>query len=244
MNCKICNKPAQERFRHLVLNKYEVKYYYCSDCIFLQTEEPYWLEEAYAKPIDDSDTGYVSRNIYLARRTLTFFFALFSLKKTFLDYAGGYGILTRLMRDYGLDFLWSDLYTKNLFAPGFEYHNQKIEALTCFECFEHFVSPVIDLEKLLKISENIFFSTRLLPTPLPPPEAWDYYGFKHGQHLSFYSSQTLSILAIKNNLNYYSDGKNLHLFTTKKISNLYFKLIMIISRLPLEFILKRILGSK
>ncbi len=38
----------------------------------------------------------------------------------FLDYAGGYGVFTRLMRDIGFDFYWHDPYTQNLFANGFE----------------------------------------------------------------------------------------------------------------------------
>ncbi len=50
-------------------------------------------------------------------------------------------MFTRLMRDYGFDFLHYDKHTQNLFARGFEFHDEKIEAITCFECFEHFVNP-------------------------------------------------------------------------------------------------------
>lgn len=120
------------------------------------------------------------------------------------------------MRDYGLNFLWSDLYSKNLFARGFEYSNQKIEAITCFEVFEHFSCPVEELEKILKISRNIFFSTLLLPSTISKAELWAYYHFKLGQHMSFYSDKTLKYLAKKYKLNYYSNKNNFHLFTDKK----------------------------
>lgn len=243
MDCKICHSQTREAFKHLVLNKHVVKYMHCPQCGFLNTEEPYWLEEAYAEPINLSDTGYVSRNIYLARRTLTIFSLLFGKKNIFLDYAGGYGLLTRLMRDYGLNFLWSDLYTANLFARGFEYKDECIRALTCFECFEHFSDPATELEKILAITKNIFFSTRLLPKEIPDPEQWDYYGFDHGQHVSFYSDCTLKFLAQKYKLNYYSDGKNLHLFTVRKYPYWLLRLVLSVSRLPIEFILKRCYGS-
>lgn len=184
-NCNICQAPTREAFRHQIRDRHLITYFHCSQCGFLQTEEPFWLTEAYERPINVSDTGYVSRNVYLARRTLGLFFFLFKASDTFLDYAGGYGLLTRLMRDYGLNFLWTDPYTPNLFAQGFEYHGEKIAALTCFECFEHFSQPLAEIEQLLKISDTIFFSTKVLPATLPDGN-WDYYGFNHGQHLSFY----------------------------------------------------------
>lgn len=244
MNCKICNSQTKEVFQHVVLNKYMVKYYHCDHCGFLQTENPYWLEESYQRPINLSDTGYVSRNVYLARRALFLFTILFGRKGTYLDYAGGYGLLTRLMRDYGLNFLWLDPYTQNIFASGFEYNDQKIMALTCFECFEHFEKPIEEIEKILAISDNIFFSTQILPLGgVIPTDDWHYYGFDHGQHLSFYSIKTMEYLAKKYNLHYYTDGSNLHLFTKKTAPGFWVKTVLALSRLPLEFLLKRTNGS-
>lgn len=240
--CKICQHPSTEAFRHQVRSKHMIAYYLCSHCGFLQTEEPFWLSEAYEQPINISDTGYVSRNIYLARRTLFLFYCLFKKTGTFLDYAGGYGLLTRLMRDYGLNFLWSDIFTPNLFAKGFEYQGQRVEAITCFECFEHFVNPIEEIEKILLLANTVFFSTKVLPSTLPSPD-WDYYGFDHGQHLSFYSQRTLEFVARKYQLNYYTDGDNLHLFIKKKLPKPVFKLMLVLSRLPWEFLIKRLNGS-
>ena len=108
----------------------------------------------------------------------------------FLDYAGGYGVFTRLMRDIGFDFYWHDPYTQNLFANGFEddlKSNSKFELLTAFEVFEHLVNPKEELEKMLRFSDTIVFSTELMPQEIPDPEEWWYYGFNHGQHISFYT---------------------------------------------------------
>jgi hypothetical protein len=58
--CKICNKANDSIFTLKILNKYEIKYYHCSCCGFLQTEEPYWLDEAYSESINVS---YMQRNL-------------------------------------------------------------------------------------------------------------------------------------------------------------------------------------
>jgi Nif-specific regulatory protein len=46
--------------------------------------------------------------------------SLGSLFGTVVDCAGGYGILVRLLRDYGVNALWSDPYCENVLAKGFE----------------------------------------------------------------------------------------------------------------------------
>ena len=123
MTCKICTQQPKQIFKGKILNKYDINYFYCEHCGFLQTEEPYWLEEAYNESINVSDTGYMQRNINLSQK-LTILLALFFDKNgKFLDYAGGYGVFVRMMRDIGFDFYWDDKYTTNLFARGFEHKN-------------------------------------------------------------------------------------------------------------------------
>jgi hypothetical protein len=63
MICKICQTENKEIFTAKVLNKYEVPYFSCPECGFLSSGEPYWLKEAYASPINISDTGAMKRNI-------------------------------------------------------------------------------------------------------------------------------------------------------------------------------------
>lgn len=227
MSCKICQQENKKIFSARVLNKYEVSYFYCSHCGLIAPEEPYWLGEAYASPINISDTGLVKRNLALAVLTLNVVYYFFNRRKTFLDYAGGYGLLVRLLRDSGLDFKWQDIFSENLLARGFEYaeSDSAIELVTAFEVFEHFSDPLVEIEKMLKISKNILFSTTLLPSPTPAPADWWYYGFKHGQHVSFYSQTTLQFIAKKYGLNYYTTGGTIHLFTPKKINRFWFRLL-------------------
>lgn len=246
MTCKICGSSSQKVFEGKILHKYEVSYFKCRDCGFLQTEEPYWLNEAVEDAVSLLDTGILSRNYYVARLTAVIIFFFFNSKAKFLDYAGGYGILTRLMRDMGFDFHWYDLYAPNLFARGFEYVSDldKLELVTCFESFEHFVNPLNEIEKILAVSKNVFFSTELLPPRIPQPHDWWYYGLDHGQHISFYSYKTLAYIAAKYNLNFYSNGTNIHLYSIIPINNWLFNLLLYFVNYGFFFVVKRLMKSE
>ena len=181
MTCKICQQKMDDVFNALVLGKYKVSYYHCPQCGFLQTEDPYWLDEAYKDSINAADTGLLSRNIFFSKTTALLIYLLFDKDGVFLDYAGGFGVFTRLMRDIGFNFYWHDPMTQNLVAKGFEYNNfmPNFELLTTFESFEHFADPLIEIRKMLSISNNILFSTFLLPSSVPAKDWW-YYLFDHG----------------------------------------------------------------
>lgn len=225
--CKICNSNTLLIGSKIVLKKHNVVYFKCESCGFIQTEPPFWLNEAYARPINLSDTGLLARNIYISKIALCLIYFFFDKNAKFLDVAGGYGVFTRLMRDFGLNFFWSDPYTKNLFSNSFEDegHHNKYELITSFESFEHFENPVIEFENMLKISKNIFFSTELQPENLNLDSNWFYWGFEHGQHIAFHTFISLEYLAKSKGLNYYTCN-NLHLITEKKINKLAFKIIV------------------
>lgn len=228
MNCNICNGKSRFIFNAKVLGKHEARYFSCSRCNFLQVEDPFWLAEAYQDPINVLDTGILKRNMELAKLTATLLFYLFDEKARYLDYAGGYGIFTRLMRDIGFDYYWNDPYATNLLARGFAYldHTGDIELITSFESFEHFERPLEELEKMLGITENILFTTVLLPDPVPEPDTWWYYAHSHGQHISFYSGKTLQFIADRYGLQLSTNRNNIHLFSNKPIGNTVFRLIL------------------
>lgn len=236
INCKICGTRTTTAFSAKVLNKYDVNYFKCGSCGYLFTEKPYWLDEAYKNPINISDTGIMMRNIYFSKIVSSIIYFCFDNSAKYLDYAGGYGIFTRLMRDIGFDFYWHDDYTTNLLARGFEKSVPRYELLTAFEVFEHFDKPVDELEKMIKLSDNILFSTVTLPKEIPPTDWW-YYAFEHGQHISFYSEKTLKTLAQKFDMNFYS-FKNLFLMTRKNLNPLKLKLIFILSHFGLNLYVK------
>ena len=226
MECGICASESVRFAHHVIMGKYDVSYYRCPVCGFVQTEPPYWLDESYSEAINASDTGLVSRNIALSKLTKAVVALFFNGDGAFLDYGGGYGLLVRMMRDMGLDFYRHDKFCPNLFAKGFDSEEppgKKYELLTSFEVFEHLTSPVEEVGRMLELSENILFTTDILPEPCPAPGEWWYYGLDHGQHVSFYTTEALRRIADRYDLNLYSHW-SAHLFTRKKVSSVMFKL--------------------
>jgi len=163
----------------------EVAYFACSHCGYVQTEQPTWLAQAYHAPINISDTGMMARNLAQQKSVLATLALLRKRRGKVVDYAGGYGLLVRLLRDLGLDAYWIDPYTTNLAAVGFEYQQGEADLVTAFEAFEYFVDPIKELETMLAIAPNVLFSTDLIPKPIPAIDDWWYYGTHHGQHIGF-----------------------------------------------------------
>jgi glycosyltransferase involved in cell wall biosynthesis len=225
MKCKVCESQSIKLATARVIKKHDIDYFQCQSCGFVQTEEPYWLEEAYSEAIAKSDVGLVYRNIMFAEISSNIILKCFNPHTQFLDYGGGYGLFVRMMRDFGFNFYWYDKFCKNLFATGFESEKidkNKYELVTAFEVFEHLVNPLREIEELLNFSRNILFSTELLPESSPKPEEWWYYALEEGQHISLYTAEALSVIANKFDLNIYSNGSSLHLLTEKKLDPILF----------------------
>ena len=217
--CRCCSEILVKELFSANLLKRKIKYFSCNNCGYVQTEEPTWLEEAYASAINHSDTGIMSRNLSNISLVLGTLILIKNRNSNVVDYAGGHGFLVRLLRDIGINALWSDPYCENLVAKGFEYVNtSKVNLLTAFESFEHFVRPHDEMIKLIDISPNILLTTNLIPDPAPLPSDWWYYGLEHGQHIGFYRLKTLKYLADKFGLHLISDGASRHFFSKKKYS--------------------------
>ena len=221
MKCSICKTELNPLFKNLVMNKHQVAYYRCPNCDFIQTEKPYWLDEAYRSAIADLDVGLVSRNISFAGIIGQVIKNNFDPTKKFLDYAGGYGLFVRLMRDKGFNFYREDKYCENIFA---QYHDlndlhgkKKFEVVTALEVFEHLENPLEEIEKMLGYSDSLIFSTELQPKKeIKSSNDWWYFVPETGQHVSFYSEKTLEYIAQKLHLFFYTLNGTLHLLSKRK----------------------------
>lgn len=221
MNCKICQTPSVQAFEAKVLYKYDTAYFRCPSCGFLQPDTPHWLQEAYGSAITSLDLGLLKRNLELREVVTAIARTYFDASAKMLDYGGGYGVLVRLLRDRGFDFYRQDMYADNLFAKHFDLEDagvQKFELLTAFEVFEHLEDPAAELEKMLRYSDSILFSTELQPHDNPTPASWWYILPEIGQHISLFSRKSLQVLADRFQLKYYTNGKNLHLLTRKNLA--------------------------
>ena len=222
--CKICGMQSDHFDDAEVLRRYAVKYFRCSTCGFVQTEEPYWLEEAYSTAISKLDTGVVTRNIINQRITAAILNLFYPKAKAFLDYGAGHGIFVRLMRDNGFKFLWYDLHATNDYARGFEdVKDHTYDLVTSFEVLEHMVDPVAELSTMMSRSPNVFVSTGILPHPTPKVSDWWYYSPLTGQHISFFTLDALRLLARRFGRHLLS-RQEYHLFTAEPKSKLLFRL--------------------
>jgi hypothetical protein len=219
MQSKITGGDTALLFTATILNKYTVKYFRCNQTGFIQTEEPFWLEEAYSSAITKLDIGLPCRNINLSNTLSRVLVKDFNYKGLFLDYAGGYGLFTRLMRDIGFNFYNTDKFCQNLFAENFDLRdlpaNTTFEAITAFEVFEHLTDPLTEIRQILQFTDNLIFTTELLPTPITSVTDWHYFSTETGQHVSFYNTSSLKYIADKLGYNFYTDGSFIHLFTQK-----------------------------
>jgi hypothetical protein len=158
------------------------------------------------------DVGLLSRCVALADITEAVVRALGPHRRC-LDWAGGYGTLTRLMRDRGLDFHHHDPYTSNIFAAGHEgAPDEPWDVITLFEVLEHLPDPAAELQPLARSSPVLLFTTQLLPDPAPPPTDWWYYTLESGQHISFFTLTALAALGDRLGMRLASDGQNVHAF--------------------------------
>ncbi len=224
LNCLICSNKTYLFTNGKILSKYNISYFKCPNCGFVQTEFPYWLDEAYNSAITNSDIGLISRNIELWKNVTAILKIYFPKMKKGLDYGGGYGIFTRLMRDSGFEFEWYDRYCENIFANGFEKTQDHYDVLTAFELFEHFDNPMEQIKTLMELSDNVICSTELIPKETPAISEWWYYSEETGQHISFYSNEAMKFIASFYN-RYYLSYKNIHIFSKKTLSPKNLKLI-------------------
>jgi hypothetical protein len=209
--CRFCGKERHPFSEAQILRKISVKYYRCGDCGGVQTQDAHWLEEAYESPITSLDVGLINRCIWSASIVETFM-RISGNVGPHLDWAGGYGILTRILRDRGIDSHHYDPFTPNLFAPETADPESREWGITSmFEVWEHLQDPVKELRHIADQSTSILFSTELLPEPAPQPGDWWYYALETGQHISFYTEASLRGVAKQLDMELATDGKSLHI---------------------------------
>lgn len=207
-------------FRATLLGRHAVQYWSCPACGHFRTEKPHWLAEAYSRAIAGADTGLVLRNLVIGRQLACVLHEFFDPAATYLDTAGGTGLLTRLMRDVGFDFRWEDPYCENVLAYGFEAApgSAPYEAVTAFEAIEHMEDPLGFVRSCLDRSRTrtLIFTTELFEGAEPAPDWW-YLAYPTGQHISFFSARTLEHLAARLGVRFLSHA-GLHALTGRDVA--------------------------
>ncbi|MFC4307859.1 class I SAM-dependent methyltransferase [Steroidobacter flavus] len=195
LRCRLCDGALAPRFSLRVLEKHDVAYLQCEQCQSLQTEPPYWLDEAYRdNNLSNLDTGAVQRNL----QNLAACWSMAKLLglKNVLDIGGGDGLLCRLLRDYEINCYVHDRYAKPTYAQGFEHPDFATpELIVAFEVLEHYPQPRDDLDALFKQGPKAVLASTGIYTN--QGQDWWYLAPQAGQHIFFYSRRALGQVARK-----------------------------------------------
>lgn len=192
--CRLCHGASDYKFKLCVLRKYQVSYFQCEICGSLQTEVPYWLDEAYSSNLNDLDTGAAHRN--LDSLAVTLIVANLLGFSNMVDIGGGDGLLCRLLRDHRKNAYVSDSYAHPVYAQGFTIPDFSTpDMLTAFEVFEHFVDPAEEVSALFARNPSAIL---IMTTPYrgEGPD-WAYLIPDTGHHIFFYSEKALAHVASK-----------------------------------------------
>jgi hypothetical protein len=193
-NCRLCGGLSRHIFKQTILQKYEVGFYKCDTCLSLQTEDAYWLDEAYGNSLSYLDTGRAQRN--LSDLAVCFFVSKLYGLRNIIDFGGGDGLLCRFLRDYGLNCFVKDKYAAPTYAQGFtEPDFQNPDLVIAFEVLEHFPNPAKDLDSLFSLNPQVLFVSTGIYTN--EQSDWWYLAPETGQHIFFYSKEALHLIADK-----------------------------------------------
>lgn len=197
ITCRLCAATCQYRFNAVLMQHYDVAYFECSGCRSLQTETPYWLEEANANPNSDLDTGRAQRSV-LTAMLCTYILGKIGLNanEPCLDWGGAEGLFCRFMRDRGFNCYTYDKYVKPLYSAPYRIEDPAVVSpaiVSAFEVFEHLPEPARELGAIFALGPRLL----LCSTELYEKQGndWMYLSAISGRHCFFYSTQAMEWIA-------------------------------------------------
>lgn len=214
MRCPICGSAALELFEMVLRGSVAATLHRCSGCEFTFFPDPDWLQGSFGSQLNRLDVGAVARCESMANLIL----GLLPVAKKpisdhkILDWGGGDGLLTRMLRDRGINCYWEDPYCEERYAwPAIAKPDDTFDLVLAVEVFLHIPDPLPVLKTLLDRADVVIFTAVLPPQDLN--QDWWYLMPRTGQHVSFFPQVCSERLARLTNTHYCSDGKFLHVFS-------------------------------
>ena len=233
LKCKMCSSySCQKVCEFLVLRKYKSNLIQCNKCNFnwLSNSER-WLEEAYDESICITDTGIVSRSIFMSKFAILFLFFSNTYDKI-IDWGAGSGLFVRLLRDQGFSCIGYEPYGPSQLAAAFCYKknplkkNNNYDIVFATEVLEHVHEPRKLMDDILKNTQNLIFTTQLI-SKNQNMKKWWYISNDLGQHISFQSERSLQLFCESRNLYYAFNTKlGIHIISKERYSKMLFKILL------------------
>lgn len=216
--CRLCDGNAIRVFEATLLGRHRVGYWECTQCASLQTDPPHWLDDAYAPDRKMEDVGAVQRSMLLSLTVPPLLEQLGVGPNTphldcpCLDWGGGDGLFTRMMRDRGFAAFLHDEHADNRHATGFARKDAATAAFpvtTALKVLEHLPNPARDLEGIFAVDSDIVIATAQLYRGEGPD--WLHLSPDTGRHVFFYSLRGLDMVAQRRGMRLHSNGQT-HVF--------------------------------
>ena len=218
--CPICNSSANMLFSVMVQGENRSELNSCSNCEFAFYPDQNWISKSFSDELNSLDVGAADRTVISADYLSVMLKSQKLSHGKFLDYGGGYGLLSRIMRDRGFNFENFDPFTRQIFpTSGLHMNNsldQKYDAITLIEVALHFEDPLEEFRRLLQLTNVLFFTAVLTDEKLD--HDWWYLSPETGQHIALFSQKTLATLAEKLGVNLTSDGRFFHIFHRENLT--------------------------
>ena len=218
--CPICMSPVNGLFKVMIQGENCSELNSCSKCEFAFYPDQSWINQSFSDDLNSLDVGAADRTVISADYLSVMLKSQKLSHGKFLDYGGGYGLLSRIMRDRGFNFENFDPFTRQIFpTSGLRMNNsldQKYDAITLIEVALHFEDPLEEFRRLLQLTNVLFFTAVLTDEELD--HDWWYLSPETGQHIALFSQKTLATLAEKLGVNLTSDGRFFHIFHRENLT--------------------------
>ena len=215
-SCPVCAGDSGVVLQYTVLDHHPARLRQCSGCGFAWVMDPVWLEDSFGAELNNLDIGAVDR----CSVVLDFVEVLIRREKisagTFVDWGGGYGLMTRMARDRGLDFRNFDPFVKQLFAGPAQLETMvPADLVVASEVFLHLPDPVAALGDLIASGSRVLLTAVVLNGV--PEKDWWYLMPSTGQHVAFFTPGSLREMARRTGSTLATDGRFFHVFSREKM---------------------------
>ena len=217
--CPICGSTTSEILSYDLEGGKRANLVKCASCRFTFVSEPFWLAASFSSALNRMDVGSVDRSLLVA----DFVHGLLGRRSpraswSVLDIGGGDGLVTRVLRDRGVDCRWVDPYCEPVYYVGPKVRPEDhFDLAVMSEVALHLPDPVGTFDGLLRQADRVLFTAVVPPDTVP--QDWWYLMPSTGQHIAFYPTSAIAAMAERLGVEWCSDGKFFHLLSRKKIDH-------------------------